>query len=150
LCNDTSHGADENTYADQIIRACVLATSEAILTTCARNPSRVYEFVEPVRQKSPLWHQMSLDCGRPRSGHVTYIMRRTHAKYNSAVRRVERDENIIVRQRFADSMLCSGNRHFWSEAKKLAGQHGACAKVIDNKYDANETGSFFVQKYSEL
>jgi hypothetical protein len=41
LCNEISHGTDINTYADQIIRACMLVTSEGIPATCARDSSRV-------------------------------------------------------------------------------------------------------------
>jgi hypothetical protein len=62
------------------------------------DPSRVpgwSEFAEPARQKSLLWHRI-WHSGRPRSGHVADIMRRTRAKYHNAVRQVKRYENIIV------------------------------------------------------
>jgi hypothetical protein len=77
-------------------------------------------------------------------------MRRTRAKYHNAVGRVKRDENIIVRQRFADSVPSSDNHYFWSEVKRLTGHHGAHVKVIDNKNDSNEMASLFAQKYYKL
>jgi hypothetical protein len=111
LCKDASHVASINRYAAQIIGACNAATNIAIPMTCIRDPKRVpgwTEYVEPVRQKSLFWHRLWYDCGRPRSGVVADVMRRTRATYHRTMRRVKRNEQVIVRQRFADASLRSG------------------------------------------
>jgi hypothetical protein len=47
--------------------------------------------IQPVRDKSLFWH-----CERPRSGAVVECMRRSRAAYHYAVRRVEKDKEVIV------------------------------------------------------
>jgi len=55
------------------------------------------------REKSVLWHRIWVECGRPNTGPVVDVMRRTRALYHYAVRRVKRDEQVSVRQGFADA-----------------------------------------------
>ena len=153
MCTDPSHVSGINMYANQIIEACISATAVAIPKTCMHDPKRVpgwSEYVEPTRQKSLFWHRMWSDCGRPRSGLVADIMRRTRACYHQAVRRVKRDSNFIVRQRFADAMLSSDSRDFWKETKKFSGSHKAHASTIDNCCNPIDIASAFAQKYADL
>ena len=44
------------------------------------------EFVAPLREKSLLWHNIWDDCGRPHTGTVADIMRKTRSAYHYAVR----------------------------------------------------------------
>jgi hypothetical protein len=153
MCTDPSHVSGINTHANQIIEACISATSETIPKTCIHDPKRVpgwSEYVEPARQKSLFWHRMWNDCGRPRSGLVGNIMRRTRACYHQAIIRVKRDSNLIIRQRFADVMLSSDSRDFWKETKKCSGSHKANASTIDNCCNPIDVASAFAQKYADL
>ena len=77
------------------------------------------EFVAPLREKSLLWHNIWDDCGRPHTGIVADIMRKTRAAYHYAVREVKRNENNIIKKRFADAVLDNNSRDFWSEVRKL-------------------------------
>jgi hypothetical protein len=49
----------------------------------------------------------------------------------SAVRRVKLNERTITRQSFA--ALKTGNRDFWAEVRRLTGNRGLPAKMVDNK-----------------
>jgi hypothetical protein len=153
LCKDASHAASINRYAAQIIGACNTATNIAIPMTCIRDPKRVpgwTEYVEPVRQKSLFWHRLWCDCGRPRSGVVADVMRRTRATYHRTMRRVKRNEQVIVRQRFADASLRSGERDFWAEVRKLTGHHGHLAQIVDDSCNSQDIALLFAQKYRDL
>jgi hypothetical protein len=153
MCTGPSHVSGFNTYANQLIEACLMATADAISKTYMRDPKRVpgwSQYVEPTRQKSLFWHQMWNDCGRPLSGQVADIMRRTQASYHQAVRRVKRDPHIIIRQRFADAMLSSNIRDFWKETKMLYGNHKAHATTIDNCCNPIDIASSFAQKYADF
>jgi hypothetical protein len=69
-----------------------------------------------------LWHNIWIDCGRPKTGNVADIMRRTRAQYHYAIRAVKRDETNIIRQRFAQAVLGDSSRDLWKEVKKINGK----------------------------
>lgn len=153
LCKNASHIRDINTYANQIIGACTAATAACIPATCMRDRNRVpgwTELVEPARQQSCFWHRLWVDCGRPHSGTVADIMRRTRATYHRAVKNVKHNEQDIIRQRFAEAALKSDNRDFWNEVRKLNGNRGSLANVVDNKCNAKDIAALFAEKYSDL
>ena len=77
-------------------------------------------------------------------------MRRTRAAYHYAVRRIKRNENDVVRQRFADAVLTDNKRNFWAEAKKLANQRHAGANMIDGCCGSSDIASLFATKYQAL
>ena len=58
----------------------------------------------------------------PRDGYVADIMRRTRAAYLYAIRRIKRDDQDIVKERFAEAVLNDNNRDFWSETKRMGGK----------------------------
>jgi hypothetical protein len=91
-----------------------------------------------------------MDCGRPKTGTVADIMRRTRALYHYAVRRVKRDEQELVRQRFADALLSSDNRDLWSEVKKINGKKALPAGVVDGLSTPESISEFFAHKYQVL
>jgi hypothetical protein len=53
------------------------------------------EFVAPIRDKSILWQDIWVECGRPHDGVVASIMRRTEASYHYAVRYAKKQTNLI-------------------------------------------------------
>ena len=71
------------------------------------------------REKSIFWHGLWIDCGKPRCGQVADIMRRTRAAYHYAIRRIKRDEQEIVKERFVEAILKNDERDFWSETKRM-------------------------------
>ena len=54
------------------------------------------EFVHEARSKSLFWHNIWIDCGRPRTGVIADIMRRTRAAYHYAIRFVRKMKNKLL------------------------------------------------------
>ena len=52
-------------------------------------------FCEEPRRKSILWHKIWCDSGRPKSGIVADIMRKTRARYHLSVKHVRKHEKQI-------------------------------------------------------
>ena len=52
-----------------------------------------------------LWHNVWLECGRPRDDFIADIMRRTRAAYHYAVRYIKKNNSDIVKQRFASAIV---------------------------------------------
>jgi len=80
LCDNAQHSADLNAYADLITDACIETAKASIPPTgwSGRKPVPGWiEHVKPARQHSIFWHIIWIDCGRPKTGLVADIMRRS-------------------------------------------------------------------------
>ena len=129
MCCCPDHRQAISNYAQVLINCCGKAASEAFphsRTGDRKIVPGLTELVEPFRQKSLFWHNIWVDCGRPRDGNLAGIMRRTRAAYHAAVKRVKRDEKDITRKRFAESLASHNTRDFWSEIKKITGSKKGC------------------------
>ena len=86
LCNSDDHVASLNRYAAQITEACHRSVKDTIPRTKPRSKSGCIpgwtEFVAPLRARSIFWHNLWLDCGKPHTGYVADIMRKTRARYH--------------------------------------------------------------------
>ena len=100
LCCSLSHCNDLNKYASDIMEACISAARAALPRTTSHDGQRRMpgwsEHVEPVRAKSILWHNIWVECGRPKTGTVADIMRRNRAQYHYTIRRIKRNEDSIT------------------------------------------------------
>ena len=71
-CCDVMHRVALNKFASDITSACLRAADMCIPKTSSRGSSGVVPGwtaeVEPVRQDSIFWHNMWVQCGRPRNG----------------------------------------------------------------------------------
>jgi hypothetical protein len=92
-CNNKYHFAALNYYSNALITACLEAASHLIPRSSHSNVGHNSEVlpgwnkhVAPLRDKSILWHDIWVGCGRPHDGLVASIMRRTRASYHYAVR----------------------------------------------------------------
>ena len=90
-CKVINHCIELNAYANAITDACLTTANDAFPHTSkyVRKPKPGWtEYVEP----QIFWHEIWLECGRPKSGVVAEIMRRTRASYLYAIRRVNKNE----------------------------------------------------------
>jgi len=96
---------------------------------------------------------MWLGCDSPRRGAVADCMRHTRAVYHYAIRRVigvKRDEELIVRDRIATSILSDDGRDFGAEIKRILSNKASCSKTIDGLTDVESIAKLFAGKYKEL
>jgi len=64
-----------------------------------------------------LWHWIWLECGKPNTGYVYSIMKKTRHKYHYAVRNLKKQELHVKKLRLPQNIDNSVN--FWRELKKL-------------------------------
>jgi hypothetical protein len=88
-CNNKTHFSTLNDDSIALINACLEAASHATPRNSRSNGDRCSAFlpgwnehVAPLRDKSVLWHDIWVSCGRPHDGLVASIMRRTRASYH--------------------------------------------------------------------
>ena len=159
LCRDvklciSSHQMALNTYASEISQALVAAGEVAIPHTsdvgCNKNKSIPgwSEFVELLKAKSQFWHNVDYDTSK--TGALADVMRRTRASYHYTVRRVRRNEQNFINERFADAMFVDNTRDFWSEVKRLRSHKTCPSNMVDDFKSPCDTANFFASKYQDL
>ena len=88
-CIVRSHRACLYKYINELSGACLTAAKHTLPYTSLRSTKgRIpgwSEHVEPARQKSLFWHEIWVNCGRPRSGTVANIMRKTRASCQNEI-----------------------------------------------------------------
>ena len=153
-CCDPLHREKLDKFACDVSRACLTAAGMCIPRTSGRKASGVIPGwnaeVEPVRQTSIFWHNMWIQCGRPRTGLVADIMRRTRAKYHYTIRSVKKREQDIINERFAQTILNRTDRDFWYEVKRIRSNKTLPCNIVDNVSNAPGIADFFADKYEDL
>ena len=151
-CKNAEHRKLLESFASGLIDVCHRTGLDTF--PHAKGPSsRVpgwTEFVAPYREKSLFWHSLWVECGRPRAGAVADSMRRTRATYHYAIRRARRDENDIVRNRFAQSLINHNDRDFWKEVKKIKNAKLSSNCTVDGHSNSQEIAQLFGHKYRSL
>jgi len=78
-------------------------------------------------------------------------MRKTRAAYHYAVRRLKKDQDDAVCERFASALLASGgSRDFWTEVKRIRSNKCNVSCTVDGQSTANDIANFFAKKYNDL
>lgn len=154
LCHDNSHINLLNGFVSDISHACLSAGAVSLPST-TRCGTRGHipgwtEFVAPARDKAIMWHKIWVESGRPRSGVVADIMRKTRATYHYTIRRVRRNVDDIVNKRFADALLDKNGRDFWAEAKKLRHNTASVSSVVDGLCTPDDIADLFASNYQHL
>lgn len=151
-CSVAKHRSDIAEYANNIADVCIKAglTTIPLMKPGHRATPGFSEHVKPARDKSMFWHQLWLECGRPRTGHVADCMRRTRAAYHYALRSVKRRRDEITQERFATALLHNNSRNFWSEVKKIRANRMTYNGVVDGHSDATDIVRIFGERYRDL
>jgi hypothetical protein len=59
-------------------------------------------------------------------------MRRTRAAYHYAISKAKRDEDNIINERLANSILSNNStRDFWSEIKRIRSNRSGTSRTVD-------------------
>jgi len=93
---------------------------------------------------------MWVDCGRPRDGAVADVMRRTRVAYLYAIRQTRQEDNTIIRDRVAASLLEDTKRNFWKEVKRIRGNKAVSSRLVDGLTDAGDVAHLFASRYRDL
>jgi hypothetical protein len=153
-CSSSTHLQRLNKYATDITNSCIIAAENAIPSTCRRQDSaRIAgwaEYVQPVREKSMFWHGIWLQCGRPKTGAVADCMRRTRAAYHCAIRKVKHDEDSIINERLADSVLRNYTRDFLQEVKRIRSYRAGTSHNVDGQTESSNIAKAFTDKFRDL
>jgi len=154
-CTNPDHHSAICKYTEAITNCCLSAAECSIPHTSNRHAEAARvpgwtEHVKPLHDDSLFWHAMWIDCGRPKTGVVPDVMRRTRAKYHYAIRQIKRDEDNIVRERIANALINDPTRNFWDEVKKIRNSKASNPRIVDGCSDESSIARLFAQNYRSL
>ena len=102
-CKSIQHCQDNDDLCRSIINCCLEASILAIPFVRSGNgdiPGWT-EQVKPELDKAKFWHWMWQEAGKPQSGAVYEVMKRTKHQYHYAVRRCKRNKLVIQKETLA-------------------------------------------------
>ncbi len=148
------HGSEIQTFHDNIIHACLDASTMTIPKSKIRDHGKCVpgwnEHVCELRKQAIFWHRIWKDNNSPREGLLADIRRTTRSKYHCALREVKRNEDEIVANKMAESMLTNSTKSFWSDVRKLKGHSTRTPNNIDGATGSINIANLFSESYKEL
>ena len=142
-------------FHDSIIDKCLISSELCIPHTSDKGhrPSNIAgwnDIVKPYKEASIFWHNVWKDCGSPRNAAIADVMRRARAQYHKIVKQVKKDQNIIQRDKMAESLLEDKGRSFWSEIRKISGKCKTIPNMVDGSIGDDNISDVFAEKYKAL
>jgi hypothetical protein len=140
-------------FAESIISCCLTAARSTIPFTGSKRSQKIpgwNDEVRPYRDSARFWYNIWNDSGRPRSGVVADLVRRTKAKYHYAIRKLKAKGDKVKVEKMAEAVLQNRNRNFFNEARKLCGTNKAVSSCIDDETDDIEIANLFGKQYKDL
>ncbi len=149
-CQSSKHKEYIDILCAQFIECCITTGFDCIplINHKAKNIPGWTDHAKPEREQSLFWHWVWSEAGKPFTGIIYEIMKRTRHKYHYAVRRLKKDKIDIQKQKLADN-LCD-SKVFWRNLKNLNPVSKTLPIVVDKKQGASEISKVFVQKYQSL
>ena len=103
---------------------------------CSRNKSHnsvAYwkDLVKPFHDNALFWHDIWVQCGRPRDGAVANIRRLTRARYHKEVRTVKKNNEALRKQRMCELISDNRSRELWQEVKKLNPCNNLLSSIVN-------------------
>ena len=149
-CTNCDHiDAIDNT-CDTVVKCCIDSGLTSIPSS-RLNVREVPGWNDEVRQakdQSLFWHWIWLESGRPNTGHVYAIMKRTRHQYHYSIRRCKLNKQEIQRTKLAENIL--DPTMFWSELNKISSVGKQISDTVGNASGSKKIAQLFHDKYKAL
>lgn len=157
LCQDTScstdlHKDSLDDYFESLMQVLINSGKHLPQTCSPDKATRVpgwNDLVKPYRDDAIFWKYIYDQMGKPRTGWVAQIMRRTRGQYHYALRRARSQKEQIKKHKLLQSM-CSSDRDFFNEIKRIRGHAKTVSSTIDGLHDNEQIADKFSSKYQKL
>lgn len=138
-----------NYYTD-IVEALVSAAESSIPNRRRKAKAGWLTHVKPLQEDAIFWQRIWSECGKPATGWVSDIRRRTRGEYRRVSRWVLRNQESLSAVQMAEALESNRSRDLWSEVKKIRGKDRLCPAVVDDAEGDEEVCSMFRDKYEAL
>ena len=100
------------------------------------------------KEQSLFWHWVWLESGKPFTGIVYQIMKRTRHRYHYTVRRIKKNKIKLQKEKLTENF--TNSKLFWNNVKNINPVNKTVPNVLDNKIGSQEITKLFVKKYKTL
>ena len=149
-CSNKEHTEQIDIICNTLVQCC-LEADKCFPRVKIKKSNKPYwrEEVQPYKTNSIWWHNLWKQCGEPRQGIVYDSKTDAKRQYMYAVRRYNRKEDQLRKEKMAEAICENRNRDFYREMKKL--KPGiSTAPSIDGQIDSINIADKFADKYEEL
>ena len=108
------------------------------------------ENIKPFRDDSLFWGKIWKDCGRPSTGVVYELYKKSRRLYHYAVRNHKNKLKDLRNSRIAESMSKNKHRDLWKELRKLKAYHNVTPVSVDGMENEHDICNLFATKYEHL
>ncbi len=140
-----------DSVGDDIVQSG-LSASQAAITKCKvkKGIPKWTEMGKPAHDTAMCWHSIWLRCGKPNTGWVWEIRKRTWAQYHKIVKDLKKNDSLNRSEMMADAIIANGNRNFWREARKINPKKKTIPNTIDGVKGAKKISEMFADKHNGL
>lgn len=150
-CRNVEHRRSIDLFCQSVIECCISASKQSIPTAGPNVRKTVpgwTEQVAPEKETSLFWHWLWLEAGKPNTGYVYNIMKRTRHKYHYAVRCCKKKKLNNQKIKLAENI--SDPKEFWKELKKLNPANKITTETMDNVNGNENITNILYDKYKTL
>jgi hypothetical protein len=151
-CSDKSHLSGINSLCKDLIDTCLEAGDVCFPKTSSKHKPipKWNDDIKPLRDDSLFWHCLWKDAGKPSTGVLSMIMRRTRAKYHRAVKICKRNAIVNRNEKMAECVHNNLARDLWSELRKMDESRNTLPSTINGLSDDVDIANVFANKYKNL
>jgi hypothetical protein len=150
VCTERIHRCGIDEFCENIINACINA-GEVFPKIKARKRMPYWgSRVKDKKDEAMFWQSLWKDCGKPSSGIVYELKKKTKLQYHYAVRKLKKNSESLRKKRMAEALLVNNHRDFWNEVKKVSGNKIAASTNICGKTNVFDIATIFAEKYKYL
>ena len=148
--NCVKHNNAISKYHNDIIHACISASTECIPVGKRKKLAGWSEHVKDYKSRSILWHKIWSENGRPKEGLLWNIMTKSKMEYKKMSKWVVKNQEQLSSERMANALQGNESRDFWNEVKRKNKKPQSSPTVVDGIHGCKEIGEVFRQKYEDL
>ena len=149
-CNSTEHRYCIDKLCKHIIDCCLGAADQCI--PLVKSSDKIIpgwnNHAKQEREQSLFWHWIWSESGKPYTGLIYNLMKKTRHTYHYAVRRLKKEKLNMQRSKLAD--IHSDNNLFWQNIKSLNPANKTIPTSVDGKQGSSEIAKLFRSKYELL
>ena len=133
LCQNPDHKPAVDIYTIDVMEAISLSVKNNIPYTNPTSSKKIIpgwnEIVKPFKENAKFWYAIWQSAGRPQNNNLHIIMKKTRNKFHCILRKVQRREKELRKDRFITQCLCGNVNNVLQEIKQTCKQYNTPTSV---------------------
>ena len=154
LCDVHYH--DIECLHEDIVNACLKASdvlpSTGNSNVCGKRPHMPgwNDYCAPKKEIALMCHWKWKRAGCPRTGALADMRRKSRSEYHYAVRKCQKQCNLLKSKKMAECMMQNDVKGYWNEIRKIKSSSKKIPSMVDNVTGDDNIAGIFAEKFSNL